>query len=181
MSKATVCVAFICGAAVGAGCTWQYFKKKYESQVQEDIESVKESFAKRYEKKAAEVPEESDIQSANEVDQQGELDAGYIEAGHIVETMGYAPDGSPTEPYVISPHEFGEKDGYECIGLTYHADGIVTDDANEVLDNWPDLVGPDFMSHFGEYEDDSVFVRNEDRQTDYEILRDLSPFHAPED
>ena len=98
-----------------------------------------------------------------------------------METMGYAPDGSPTEPYVISPHEFGEKDGYECISLTYYADGIVTDDANEVLDNWPDLVGPDFMSHFGEYEDDSVFVRNEDRQTDYEILRDLSPFHAPED
>ena len=51
MSKATVCVAFICGAAVGIGGTWQYFKKKYEAQAQEEIESVKESLAKRYEKK----------------------------------------------------------------------------------------------------------------------------------
>lgn len=32
MSKATVCVAFICGAAVGIGGTWQYFKKKYEAR-----------------------------------------------------------------------------------------------------------------------------------------------------
>ena len=28
------------------------------------------------------------------------------------------------------------------------------------------------MSHFGEYEDDSVFVRNDDRKCDYEILMD---------
>lgn len=181
MSKATVCVAFFCGAAVGVGCTWQYFKKKYESLVQEDIESVKESFAKRYEKKTTEAIEESDAQAINEVDPQEELNAAYIEARHITEAMGYTTDGSPSEPYVISPHEFGEKDGYECISLTYYADGIVTDDANEILDNWPDVVGPDFMSHFGEYEDDSVFVRNEDRETDYEILRDLSPFQPPED
>ena len=63
----------------------------------------------------------------------------------------------------------------------YYADGVVTDDEREIVDDWADLIGPDFMTHFGEYEDDSVFVRNTVLKADYEILKDLSPFHDPED
>ncbi len=32
------------------------------------------------------------------------------------------------------------------------------------------------MEHFGEYEDDSVFVRNEENMCDYEILLDQRNF-----
>ena len=34
------------------------------------------------------------------------------------------------------------------------------------------MVVEDFADHFGEYEDDSVFVRNNRLKCDYEILRD---------
>lgn len=34
------------------------------------------------------------------------------------------------------------------------------------------LLGIDSLNHFGEYEDDSVFVRNDARKCDYEILLD---------
>ncbi len=179
MSKATVCVAFICGVAVGAGGTWQYFKKKYETQAQEEIESVKESLAKRYEKKTVTIPEKPDIQTI--IAERRKTEAMKKEMANILKTTGYTPDDAPTGTYVISPNDFGEKLEYERISLTYYADGVVTDDENEVLDDWADLVGPDFMTHFGEYEDDSVFVRNDTLKADYEILKDPSPFHNPDD
>ncbi len=181
MSKATVCVAFICGAAVGIGGTWQYFKKKYEAQAQEEIESVKESLAKRYEKKTMTIPEKPDIHTIIAERRKAEKEAMKKEMADILKTTGYTPEDGPSGPYVISPNDFGEKPEYERISLTYYADGVVTDDANEVLDDWADLVGPDFMTHFGEYEDDSVFVRNDILKADYEILKDLSPFHDPDD
>lgn len=38
-------------------------------------------------------------------------------------------------------------------------------------------IGDDALGHFGEYEDDSVFVRNDEEQTDYEILLDGRNYH----
>ena len=43
---------------------------------------------------------------------------------------------------------------------------------DDIVDNVDDVVGVDSLTHFGEYEEDSVFVRNDLLQTDYEILRD---------
>lgn len=80
-------------------------------------------------------------------------------------------------PYVISPDEFGEKDGYENVTLTYYADGVLTDYFDNVISNVDEVVGFDSLDHFGEYEDDVVFVRNEKMETDYEILRDLRDFN----
>ena len=37
-------------------------------------------------------------------------------------------------------------------------------------------VGEDFEEHFGDYEEDSVFVRNDELGLDYEILRDMRNF-----
>ena len=35
-----------------------------------------------------------------------------------------------------------------------------------------EMVGFESLNHFGEYEDDSVFVRNDAKKCDYEILLD---------
>ena len=43
------------------------------------------------------------------------------------------------------------------------------------------LVGEDSLDHFGEYEDDSVFVRNDDLKTDFEILLDEASYYDEED
>ena len=81
-----------------------------------------------------------------------------------------------TGPYVISPDEFGELDDYETISLTYYSDKVLADDMDQVIDDYMVCVGNDFMNHFGEYEDDSVFIRNDARKCDYEILYDLRPY-----
>lgn len=77
------------------------------------------------------------------------------------------------KPYIITPEEFSDSD-YNTETLSYWADRVVTDIDNEPLtdDQIEDLIGKDSLSHFGEYEDDSVFVRNDRLRTDYEILAD---------
>ena len=79
------------------------------------------------------------------------------------------------EPYVIPPEEFDELDGYKTRSLTYFSDGVLYDDIKqEKVDIG--LVGAESLDHFGEYERDSVFVRNERTKTDYEILLDMSNY-----
>ena len=80
------------------------------------------------------------------------------------------------EPYVIPPEDFGEFDDYEKISLIYWADRVLTDDNNEVVEDLEGSVGIDSLTTFGEYEDDSVFVRNPRLRCDYEILLDQRNF-----
>ena len=42
----------------------------------------------------------------------------------------------------------------------------------DIVDDFDEAVGADFASHFGEYEEDSVCVRNDARHCYYMILRD---------
>ena len=79
-------------------------------------------------------------------------------------------------PYVIPPEEYDEND-YETESLTYYADGVLTDMYDNIIEDVEDTVGTDSLTHFGEYEDDSVFVRNDERQIDYEILLDSDKYY----
>ena len=79
-------------------------------------------------------------------------------------------DGINAAPYVISPDEFGEADDYDMISLTYYADKVLADDWNDPIEDIEATVGSDSLTHFGEYEEDSVFVRNDRLRVDYEIL-----------
>lgn len=76
------------------------------------------------------------------------------------------------KPYVIPPEEFGEFDDYETISLTYYADKVLADDLDELVEDVDNVVGLKSLETFGEYEDDSVFVRNDRLRADYEILLD---------
>ena len=77
-----------------------------------------------------------------------------------------------TGPYVITPEEFGELKEYETIELTYYADFVLADNRNNPIEDVDDVIGLDSLDHFGEYEDDSVFVRDDERKIDYQILLD---------
>ena len=74
------------------------------------------------------------------------------------------------EPYVIPPDEFGDQDEYETVSLKYFADNILTDYFDVPINNPDELIGSDSLAHFGEYEPDCVYVRNNNEKTDYEIL-----------
>lgn len=176
MRKATF-MAFIAGAAVGVAATWQYAKKKYEQIAQEEIDSVKAKFAN---KAKYEGPADSEEEARVKAEMAREKPDVMAYAAAL-RKMGYTdystvgdkkPEEKVDRPYVISPDEFGENEDYERISLTYYADQILADDDDNIVDNVEELVGFESLTHFGEYEDDSVFVRNDRLKCDYEILLD---------
>jgi hypothetical protein len=80
------------------------------------------------------------------------------------------------EVYVISPDVYGDMDGYDTENLTYYADKVLAYDDGEIVKNVDELIREESLTHFGEFEDDSVFVRNEKLKTDYEILLDVRKY-----
>lgn len=162
-------VTFVTGAAIGSLATWRILKERYEKLAEEDSRSIREAFARR----------ELAIQNQNTEPVKTETDK-------VLEKFGYGSEHIPKEeeneekggpvamdkPYVIDPFDSGNGGEYEIYSLTYYADGVLVDDAGELIEDIDATVGIESLSHFGEYEDDSVFVRDDDLRVDYEILRD---------
>jgi hypothetical protein len=172
---------FAAGAAIGSVVTWKLLKTKYEQIADEEIESVKEVYAKKEaEKKAEAEPKESDEDSIvtikNEKPDIFEYAKKYKE---IAEENEYiTAEGGVMEmdkPFVIEPEEYDEY-GYDTVSLSYYADGVLTDDMDNPIEDVEGMVGRESLTHFGEFEDDSVFVRNHALKTDFEILLDTRNF-----
>lgn len=163
MSKGYIVLAFTLGAAVGSFVTWKLVKTKYEEIARQEVEEVRAVYEKK--KKA----EKEEKKAKKEYD---DLIDKYAPVPEVLNTEGKEGPNEMDEPYVISPAEFGDQDGYETESLTYYADGVLTDEYDEPIEDVDDIVGLESLDHFGEYEDDSVFVRNDGRRTDYEILLD---------
>jgi hypothetical protein len=75
-------------------------------------------------------------------------------------------------PYTITSEEFGMEDDYETISLTYYSDGVLVSDnglkmSKEDIDQ---SVGSDYLNYIGI--NDSIYIRNDHRKCDYEILVD---------
>ena len=186
MSK-TNFMMFILGAAVGSIVTWRYVEKKYEQIAQDEIDSVKEVFSKR----EMDFTEETEVVDARIKADNAKEKPSVVEYAARLREQGYTnysdiitedeeevkkESMTVDKPYVIAPEEFGEFDDYEKISLTYYADHILADDNDEMVDDIDDIVGFDSLNSFGEYEDDSVFVRNDRLRCDYEILLDQRKF-----
>lgn len=92
------------------------------------------------------------------------------------DAMPTEPEVKHDEPYIIDPTEFGEFSEYEQIELTYYKDGVICENDTDMIDPYDIFGDLDVGDHFGEYENDRVFVRDDKRQVDYEILRDERTF-----
>lgn len=160
MSDKNALSVFAAGFMLGVVCAWLHTKNKYEKILQDEIDSVKKTFSKN---SKSHFSHDEDEEIVSEIIS----DNSYIDIG---------AENKEDHPYVIPPEEFGEIEGYESISLTYYSDGVLADDGDFKIDNYEDTVGEDFQKHFGEYEDDSVYIRNDIRSCDYEILRDLRKY-----
>lgn len=168
--------AFAMGLVIGAAATQRYAMKKYSQIAQEEIDSVKETFSRlQKSEKAEKKPEseskpevkEEDVNKAKEILR----DNGYVRDVEE-KTDGKERRMRRRKPYVISPEEFSEENDYDVISLNYYADGVLTDDNDEEIEDVEETVGTESLTHFGEYEDDSVYVKNDVRKCVFEILLD---------
>lgn len=187
MNKYSTALAFIVGIAVGSVTTWYLVKEKYRSLAQEEIDSVKEVFKKR------QADSEGVLKSTTNENKRGlrasipvsDQDvAEYVaKLRTLLEEEGYTEysenmnkNSISEKPYVITPVQFGDHEEYDLITLTYYSNGVLTDENDEVIEDVDEVVGTDSLTHFGEYEDDSVFVRNDIRRCDYEVLFDRGQY-----
>lgn len=195
MNKLGTVIAFLAGTAIGGVAAWRVANERYAKISEEDILSVKEAFRNREQKLKDEIEElksklevtecleeekvPSTILSTNEHQDKGDINE-YV---RMVNRTKYAHTSVPQKedhsieaPYVISPEEFGEMDGYTQISLTYFEDDDILSDENGVVIDDPEEIVGDALNHFGDYEKDSVFVRSDPKRCDYEILKDLRSY-----
>lgn len=189
-TKLNKVIIFAAGAVFGSLATWKFVEKKYKQIAQEEIDSMREYYRSRVRdakenndvEKEAEEYLEAESEKCEEIRESvlmgGSIDIPIPQEYADIVSQYTSKEVSPMEdrPYVISPDEYGDIDGYECISLNYYADGVVADDFDNVVENVNYVIGEDSLDHFGECEDDCVFVRNDSLRCDYEILRDTRHF-----
>lgn len=187
---------FAAGAVVGATVATKLIQKRYEEY--EDYEEYDEEYI---EEDIIDEPQESPYRKPNletaakQLREQGFIDYTSMyrpgEPEDIideeeVDALVIEPDETdipvltaekPDRPYVISPEEFGDLPDYDVITLTYYeGDCILADELDDVIDDVDTIVGFDAFNHFGDYEDDSVHIRNDALKCDYEILLDIRSY-----
>lgn len=166
-------IIFVVGAAIGSFSTWKYFKTKYERIANDEIAEMREYVNSKV---GHDVTDTGDAMTEEDKEEMNEIisKTGYTNYSNTNNENTEEEEMKTTkEPYVIMPDQFSEYADYDTISLTYYADGVLaSDDTDEIIENVDEVVGEDSLNHFGEFEDDSVYVRNDERKCDYEILRD---------
>lgn len=188
---------FTTGAAVGSLVTWKVLKTRYERIAQEEIDSVKETWARMNDEKTndeAVCKDETDDAEQEETDDEdvdeeefdestmidySQIASRYKTSGEKAENDGEG-EGDDNDlgfpyingPYVITPGDFGDGNfDHDLHCLTYYSDGVLANDWWEVL-NIEETIGQESLEHFGEHAEDILHVRNERAKADYEVVRD---------
>lgn len=168
-NKVVNVIAFLLGAGIGSVVTWKLVETKYKKLAQEEIDSVREVYSKK------EIALANEVKKAHACLEANTKNDKVPSYQRFVEDIGYVSESKEEEGasnvYVIPPESYGELD-YEEVSLTYYADDVLAYDDDSVIRDIDKVVGKGSLNTFGEYEDDSVFVRDDDKKIDYEILRD---------
>ncbi len=169
---------FATGAAIGSVVTWKLVKDKYARLAMEEVEAMREYYAKCTHGDAEpEEPAENAgvITGVPEYTEQERVDYANLAGLYNKDKEGGAV--MVQKPEVITPGEFGEY-GYPTASLTLYADGVLENEYFDVIppEDIDDMIGLDSLNHFGDYEEDSVFVRNHRLETDFEILKDYRKY-----
>ena len=183
---------FVAGAAIGSIATWKLIEKKYKDLADEEIESVIETFKNRRPRITKDEVKETVEKVINKWKEPKETVEDIVTAeGYSIEneeeideddesnyTIDVDPGVEVIAPYVITPEQFGEYSEYGTKTLTYYADNVLTDEIDNPItsEEMITMIGIDALDHFGEYEDDSVYIRDEMNEMDYEILKSEKKF-----
>lgn len=186
--KLSSVIIFCGGVFIGGFLTWDFFKTKYEKIANEEIASVKETFEHREPRPDKNYKVEEALKGNDEyinvspgvaerivqiIDSNGYRN--YSNTAIETDKKGGTADMELKQPYVITPEQYEDNVDYTKVSLTWYNDEVLEDDWGNVLDP-DDVIGSDALKTFGQYEKDSVFVRDDDEQIDYEVLLDTRSY-----
>ena len=179
-------IAAIGGAIVGAGVAYIFVKKKYNTIIDELSNQVNDFIVPVPE----EVTEDNIVVVDSDMDKKIKPPSYDTSYNNVVEKTGYNDMFKDKEKPAskksggrkkkvadieyIDPVTFGDDKDYDTLTFTYYADGVVANEDNEEIADYEiiSLLGENFEDHFGEYEQDSVNVKNNKTKTYYEVLKD---------
>ena len=167
----------------------EMYRSKANRVTDDEVRDISKQFV---EEERSQIHYESDDTGKQLIDKLNNLTTTYVSDDEKPDYTAYSQakekhnvfdDAMPTEPgvkhdepYIIDPTEFGEFSEYEQRELTYYKDGVICENDTDMIDPYDIFGDLDVGDHFGEYENDRVFVRDDRRQVDYEILRDERTF-----
>lgn len=190
-------IGFLAGAATGIVAGYFYSKNKYLSMAETEIESVRKVYEKHFSENTAnkdvpvilEKPVDKKPIPAPLLDPKKEDYKKYAgmysgdpekpKIGSVKSTIKTEkPHKTPVKiPYVITPDEYQLSD-YETETLIWYSDKILADSDGNIIHNINEVVGPEALSTFGRYLDDTVYVRDDSKKIDYEIIWDSRKYSS---
>ena len=138
---------FMAGLTIGSAATWICLKKRYEQIAQEEIDSVKAVFAEKKPETVIRKEENENLDKDNKI----------------------KADQAKLKPDLINYAAKLAEEGYTNYASTNNKNA--KEEKVNMVEK-PYIISPEEFGDFDEYEDDSVFVRNDRLKCDYEILRD---------
>ncbi len=182
---------FVGGVLVGGGVAYKLTKDKYSAIADDEINEMREYYDAKVKadankekvlivKEKAEpeaetahkkkIPEET---LAEDLDKNQELAEGngYISYDSVKKepSMRERRDAA-SRIFRISRSAYENDETYEKQRLIYYAlDDILTDERNTIIQNRDVCIDGDNLEYFGEYDENYLFVRNENFLTDYEV------------
>ncbi len=192
-------LCFLLGAAGGAVGGYYYSKNKFLTIADKEIESVRKVYEKHFENnntsESIELKEEKNLQNiqiGTKTPQEKDYN-NYVKMyggsddkkPNVTPTRSIAsPKGASTVKktknnniYVISPEQYQDSE-YDAESLIYYSDKVLTDSDGNVIHDINSLIGPEALSTFGRYEDDVVYVRDDNKRIDYEIIWDARKYSS---
>lgn len=175
-----VALSFVAGAAVGVAASWFILKERFDQITNDEIASFKEQYRERMEEKKAAT---ENLEKTNDALKEILENAQDVEAvediiakeGYVIADEEDTPKETRKKPYAIKPDELGDEQYDVCV-LTYYADGVLTNDWDEPIEDIEGTVGKHNLSKFKASDMDDMYVRNDELELDYEINKDTRRF-----
>ena len=170
-------VIFAAGFVAGVLVINKLVEKKYEDISNQEIESVKAVYHKKLEeaeKPQEEAPDNNDIQDeAEETEQTRKGTSAMRTYSDIIKSNNYSSQvtNEPDLPYVITPEAYMEPNGYDKLACNYYNNDVLTDENDEPIEIEEIMGSHDMLDRMGEYETDTLYIRNDKTEADYEITQ----------
>ena len=177
-------IAFVAGAAVGYFAANYLLKDKYEKRFQQEVSSTIEAFKTN---KNDEHKKDDEVTYNNEKLKAVSDEVVVANIKEYAKNIGkhdYSEvkdekssekdeddDIDHTKPYVITEEEVDAYMNYSITQWNYYADGVLTDENNEVVEDVSTTIGKEAFEHLKKTSESAIYVRNDLLELDYEILK----------
>ena len=179
MNKGLIFLGGLLVGASGATAVAHFIlKPAYEQKAEEEINACRDMYlelSRELREKASKANAETNKEEAKEA----------------MKTYGAAPEKAETtiekadkpndirRPYIIESDVFNAPDNpHDLVGLTYYTDGVICGDNHFplTLEELDDMVGRDVLTKFGDDGPDAIYVRNDKKGVDYEIVQSVQSY-----